>query len=160
MSKGPVFESEPGWGGQLGKWFRNNFTRYVLPLLAAVLVIIGLTALNPSNQSVSVTTSTPSSAEAMSNDVIQQEVVSRDSYTTIARRAVTAYVEKTGETLTKGQRIFIENDLSAKIKTSALIAGMMIEVKIDDIKNSLERAKNLTASQLQKWEWYGRNIKF
>lgn len=150
---GPVFESKPGWGGKTKNWFIKYLYKLILPIIIVALVGYGLSTRKgeePADISLSPT--------PIGNDeIIIQEVQRGDSLTVIARRALAEYLGNLkDETLSVGQKIFIENRLSQTITASALIIGSTIEVKIDDIQSFIEESKQLTQSQLQKWAEFAR----
>ncbi len=161
--KGPVFESQPGWGGRFNKWMGENFTKYVLPLLAALVIIIIIASRDASPQTNANPNVSPSSTVAAMTDesVMHEQVKAGDSYTLVARRAVSDYVGTMSDSLyTKGQRLYVETQLASKIKKESLLAGMTIDIKAQDIKDLFEQTKTLTAYQLKRWETYAKNVKF
>jgi len=40
--KSPIFKPEPGWGGQIKKWLKNNFSRYIFPIISILVLLFGL----------------------------------------------------------------------------------------------------------------------
>ena len=93
--------------------------------------------------------------------IVAQEVQRGDSRTTIARRALAEYLTTAiDDILTAGQKVFIENKLSQSLTGAILKIGTSIEIKTDDIKSVIEESKQLTQSQLQKWEEFAQKVKF
>jgi len=40
--KSPVFKPEPGWSGQIKKWLKNNFSRYIFPIISILVLMYGI----------------------------------------------------------------------------------------------------------------------
>ncbi len=157
LNSGPVFEPGPGWGAKIKNWFKKYFYKAILPIIIALLIIYGLTSREKSDFPVNTMASPSPSAES----IVAQEVQRGDSRTTIARRALAEYLTTAiDDILTAGQKVFIENKLSQSLTGAILKIGTSIEIKTDDIKSVIEESKQLTQSQLQKWEEFAQKVKF
>lgn len=40
--KSPIFKPKPSWGGQINGWLKNNFTRYIFPIISVIVLLFGL----------------------------------------------------------------------------------------------------------------------
>jgi hypothetical protein len=150
---GPVFEIAPGWGFKIKKWFKKN-SRVVFPALIGIVLAIGLIAVFRD-------TGTPEKPVVAQPQNRILEVVGRgDGQVHIARRALADYIENSNLGLTPAQKIFIEQVLAEKMGTREMTAGEKIEFSIGDIETAIDRSKNLTPTQLKKWEAYARTVRF
>ena len=155
-SNSPDFTAEPGWGA----WFKKNGISLILPIAAVVVLIIGLYMHFGGDKSDGTTSKTPSpSASQQTGGILEVAVVKGDNPTLIMRKAVTKYITDAGQTLTPGQRVFMESKLVAALE-GAQISGETYKIEANDIKTVMDAAKALTPGQLASWEKYGRNVKF
>src|SRR3989344_4231515 len=155
---GPIFEPGPGWGEKLKKWSKKYIlgwdctlcraTRFVL-IFGIVFLILARPGVNPQREQ----------AEVDGNLIIET-VRPRDGQTHLARRVLATYLEQEKIELTGGQKIFIENTLSAKIPEKLIEIGKKITIDAGEIKSAINQSKLLTASQLNKWEKYAKRVKF
>lgn len=155
ISNGPVFEAGPGWGVKIKKWFGKYFFKAVLPVVIVVAVIYGIASRQTDNQTADEDKS-PVSAQA----AISQTINRGDSRIMLARRALAKYLEQSPQDLTKGQKVFIETALGRAVSRPELKTGESLEFKIDDIKTALTKSKELSVSQLKRWEAAAQNVKF
>lgn len=160
-SQGPVFESQPGWGGQLGDWLNRN-KLYVIPAaVIIVLLLIWWAAASKSNKPENLLANpSPSTTFTVEKPSGGTETVRKgDSYTAVARRAITTVIAQATQ-YTNGARLYAETKLAADLKTQTLKAGATITYSADAITKYLAEYNNLLASQKAKWESWARNIKF
>ncbi len=145
IHSGPVFEAGPGWGKKVKIWFKKYFYKVFLPIVIVLLFIYALTTRQKVETSVNLSPfPTP--------DSISQKVQRGDSRTLIAREALSKYLQaSTDEILSTGQKIFIENKLSQLIPATILKTGLIIDIKISDIRSLIDQSKQLSKSQLEKW---------
>ena len=156
ISPGPVFEAGPGWGAKTKNWLGRYFWKVIFPIVIIVLVGYGFSTRNDGEQ-----TKQPEKSAAAAEDKISQSVTPGDSRTHLARRALAEYLQKApDEVLTAGQKVFVETKLAKTVTAAVLKAGGAIDFRLEDIKNFAAQAKDLTQSQLQKWEIYARSVKF
>jgi hypothetical protein len=152
---GPVFEAGPGWGKKLNEWFKKNFAKWILPVVGAVIIaaiILNLYKNNPG------ATATPTVANT---NLISQPVQKGDSRTLVARHALAQYLQMNpDQSLTNGQKLFIEEVLRRKIDAKPLAVGTTIEFSVSDIESAISQAKQLAPSTLAKWEIYAKNVRF
>ncbi len=150
---GPIFEAGPGWGFKIKKWLGKNLAGRILPVIAVLVLAWGLFVIIKAQTAKHAnTTAQP--------DKIFQIVSAGDSGTLVARKALSAYLKLNPDAqLNPGQRIFIENVLSKEV-SGKLAAGEKKEFDVNTIKTLVSEAKNLSATQLSKWEAYSRGIKF
>lgn len=158
LNSGPVFEPGPGWGAKTKNWFKKYFYKVILPIIIVALVGYGLFTRQEDEEPTDISLSpTP----VVNDEIIIQEVQRGDSRTTIARRALAEYLTTAIDDVpTAGQKVFIENKLSQSLTDTILKVGTSIEIKIDDVKSVIEESKQLTQSQLQKWEGFAKKVKF
>ncbi|TSC91716.1 MAG: hypothetical protein CEN90_180 [Parcubacteria group bacterium Licking1014_17] len=157
---GPVFETEPGWGGKLAGWFGGGGMSWILPAAAIVVLIIGLVMYfgkGGTNNKLAGTSPSPS----QQNQGIEVTFVLKDNPTLVARRAITICinVDPLLVSLTNGQRIYMETKLAPKIK-GPFTVGNKVTIQYSDLAALVQSAQALTPAQLSSWEVYGRNIKF
>lgn len=160
---GPVFEFGPGWGAKTKKWCKKYLlagncalcrnTRYIL--IAGVIILI---AGWPQFKKMS----NRQPQDSLTGQIKIAEIVQNgDSKIKLARRALSNYLAQFPDnTLTKGQKIFIETVLGQEIANNAFRAGANIEIAADDIESAIDKSKLLTPSQLQRWEAAAKGIKF
>lgn len=152
---GPVFEFGPGWGARLNKWFKKNWNKKLLPLLAILVLAAGL-ILNFSNRNTGKKTADKEQAA-----MISQIVLPGDSKTHLARRAITNYLKNSDDlTLTPGQRIYAETKLVKLIDDNKFKVGQIIEFDPEQIHILGHEAESLSPAALQKWEEYAKGVKF
>jgi hypothetical protein len=144
---GPVFEPGPGWGFYVKRWFKKYFFKIILPALVIIALMGIFTAHRGTENKEAIT-----NKQAIASQKIALTIIKGDSRALLARKALTEYLRKNPEELTKGQKLFIEETLRRKLNQPKLIVGEVIEFTADDIKNSIAQAKQLTQFQLQKWE--------
>ncbi len=162
---GPMFESGPGWGQRLRMTLGGSLW---LPVVSVLVFIIGLGMFINSRNTSAVRTGKPTSSTTPMISVINETgveitIISGDSYTTIARRAITTYINNNPESskmITPGMRIYAEEQLKKELSRMPLTVGTTFSIKIGDIKAALTKATALTPAQLKKWEFYGNRIKF
>lgn len=159
MSNGPTFEAQPGWGGKLVSWLKNNLV-YIIPAAAVIALVIVLATTGdnngvPSPTEIPATVSTTPQANTLS-----QTVQPKDNYTLIARRAITAYIATTVAAETPGQRLYAETTLVSTMKGQSLAVGTIIPFNSVNIQKILDGYASLTSSQRTRWEAMARNVKF
>lgn len=152
---GPVFDFGPGWGARLGKWWRKNGSKKVLPPIAVLALMFGL-VLTFSNRD-----KNERAADELQVATIGQAILRGDSYTHVARRTIAEYLKSHSTVeLTPGQRVFIEEHLWRKVTDQPLVADAEIEFAIADIESLISQAKSLSPATLQKWEEYAKRVRF
>lgn len=149
---GPIFEAGPGWGFKIKKWLNKNFFRKVLPAITVLVLVFGLFLFFKNYEK------TDKNKRANTN-IITQTVLVGDSKTLVTRRALVSYLEKFPESLSNGQKVFIEETLR-KMISGNLAANMRIEFKTEDIKTAIDKSLRLSPAQLEKWGEYAKNVKF
>ena len=157
-TSGPVFEAGPGWGTKTKNWFSKYLLKVILPVAVVALLIYGFSTRNRGDH-VDDLFNPPSINETSAT--INQTVLKGDSLTLIARRALADYLSGNPDVfLTTGQKIFIENKLSQSLASQTLKVGAEVEINTTTILNLIDESKQLTKSQLDKWENYARSIRF
>ncbi len=148
---GPVFDFGPGWGFYVKRWFRKYLFKIVLP---AVVIIVAVGIYASSNDA-------ENGEKVMANEKITVAVARGDSRALLARKALAEYLKgNSQETLTGGQKLFIEETLRQKLTDPKLMVGEEIEFYLSDIEAAVSQSKNLSSYQLQVWEDYAKGIKF
>ena len=148
---GPVFDFGPGWGFYVKKWLGKYLFKIVLP---AIVVIVAMGIFVSRNE-----------AENGKKTIIPEEtikivVLRGDSRALLARKALAEYLkENPQETLTGGQKLFIEEILRQKLTNPKLTVGEVAEFAVDDIKTAITQAEKLTQFQLEAWEEYAKKVK-
>lgn len=153
-SNGPVFEAGPGWGEKTKNWMSKYFYKVVLPAIVVVLVAYGIISRNGSPEI--------SSPEITNEPILQSASISQvikagEGKINVARRAVEEFAKlNTEEALSAGEKVFLETTLAQDVSASAFKAGQTIEFGIDAIRDAISKFKTLSASQIQKWDYYAR----
>lgn len=95
------------------------------------------------------------------NILIYQLVERGDSYTLVSRHALAQYLKNyPDQTLTNGQKVFIEEKLRQTVKNVKLTVGLFVQFQIEDIQSAIQQSKELTPIQLEKWNEYARGVLF
>jgi hypothetical protein len=153
---GPVFEPGPGWGFYIKRWFKKYFFKAVLPALI-IIGVIGIFAAHKETKN----EKTATSEKATGNQKITITIIKGDSRALLARKALSEYLkENQEETLSNGQKLFIEETLRRKLNNPKLIIGEFVEFNVKDIEEAITQAKQLTQFQLQKWEELAKKSDF
>jgi hypothetical protein len=153
-NNGPVFESGPGWGEKIKKWFGRYFYKLVLPIIFLALVSYGIAFRNKTPETSMLPTETPT---PMSLALISQVVLKSDGKILVARRAVADYLAShTDLALSPAQKMYLETVLAEKIDNKSLFAGNTINFNDDDISSAIEKSMYLSPSQVLKWSEYAR----
>lgn len=93
-------------------------------------------------------------------DSFIEKAVSGDSRTTLARKALASYLEKNNDSeLTAEHKIYIEDYLRKNVSyTGGVNVGTEISFSKNLIRNSIEKAKTLTDSQLENLKKYSARV--
>jgi hypothetical protein len=93
-------------------------------------------------------------------DSFIEKAFSGDSKTTLARKALASYLEKNNDSeLTAEHKIYIEDYLRKNVNyTGGVRVGTEISFSKNLIKNSIEKAKTLTDSQLGNLKKYSARV--
>ena len=160
---GPVFETTPGWGGQLRAWLSKNLL-YVIPAAAVIVILIVIWSLSGKNNSDLTATASNSAMPSISAtelpSLATMEVKRGDSYTSIARRSVTMVILTLSAPGTNGQRLYAETKLVSDLKKQPLVAGGTITVSTDSIHTYLDEYGKLIPGQTAQWERWAKTIPF
>lgn len=155
---GPVFETEPGWGGKLSVWFKKSFS-FVLPILAILILGVGLTF-----YFIKTGNSLPSSQDkkiqpAVNSEIFRQTAKKGHGVTHLARQATAEYLATSPQNwITPEHKIFIEDYLKDKIGTKSLEIGEIVEFSLADIQGGIERAKKLKPEELENLTKYIKRV--
>ncbi len=153
---GPVFEAGPGWGLRLKTWLRR-YSKIILPAVTIVVLAFGffITYKNWTG-----TIGVVKKKVTIVNK-IYEKVLSSDSSVLLARRALADYLRVSpDQTLSPGQKVFVEEILRKTIDAITLTIDQRVEFNLDDVITAINKSKTLSASQLQKWEAYAKNVRF
>lgn len=144
IAKGPTFDN---------KYLRSSKAKYLAGL---IIILTFATALFIRFKNAQENTQ-PIDQSA----TISQTVVRNDSHTKLARRAVAEYLKSHSDlSLSNGQKLFIETSLVQFRRGSRLTVGSSVEFSIIEIESLIEKSKNLTPLQIQKWSVLARFVKF
>lgn len=77
-----------------------------------------------------------------------------DSYTTLARTAISDYASKNKLSLSAAQRIAAENSLVATTDASLLEIGQQVSFAAASLKSAVDGAAELSAAELAAWQPY------
>lgn len=79
-----------------------------------------------------------------------------DSYTTLARAAISSYASKNKLSLTSAQRVAAESSLVAAAGAPELAIGQVVTFATSDIKSAITTATQLPATDLAAWQQYAQ----
>lgn len=163
MANGPVFEKEAGWGGTVGAWL-NRYKIWVFTALALIIVIILITRGSGSQVADVMVSASPSESIAMTTNEGSETVIKGDSYTSVARRIVSARSMTSSDssvaTATNGAKLYAETKLAQSFATQSLMVGGKITYNPLAIDGFLKGFNDLYPTQKTKWEAMARQIKF
>ena len=77
-----------------------------------------------------------------------------DSYTTLARAAISSYASKNKLSLTSTQRVAAESSLVAAAGAPELAIGQVVTFATASLKSATDAAKSLSANELAAWQPY------
>ena len=77
-----------------------------------------------------------------------------DSYTTLARQAVTAYIQAKSIKLSVAQRIAAESSLTAAAGQPAIDINQIITITNETVTNTVKQVQQLSADQTAAWQTY------
>lgn len=83
-----------------------------------------------------------------------------DSYTVLARKAVQDYAKASGVKLTKAHIIAAETVLAQNAGSPELAVGQKVTLKTTNVKDAVDGARALSASDLAAWETYVPYVQF
>jgi hypothetical protein len=100
------------------------------------------------------TTPKKDTPEAPSKTSYSYTAEAGDSYVLLARKAIDEYSKSTNTTLSPEQRIAAETYIISDAGFPSLEVGQVVTFSKDSIKNAVNKATNLSASQLVLWQPY------
>ena len=149
MTSGPIFEAGPGWGSRISDWLRENWI-YVVPAIAVIVLTVAIFSSRENNQK-QPNASQSTILVAVAPSTSFSEIVNKgDSYTTVARRAISLYVA-TKSDIIAGQLLYAETILAQKINTQPLIIGSIITIPKILIGETLSSLSSLSEYQRLQW---------
>jgi len=149
--KSPVFEGQPGWGGQLKNWLSGNFRSVIIPL---ILIVIALFAVNH-YWSKFILTSENINDDKNTGNLIEVVVSKGQGVTHLARTALDDYLNQNPQiNLLPQQKLFIENYLTTLNKNLTVTIGQKISFSKEDISKAVEKALSLNQYQIKAWDKY------
>jgi hypothetical protein len=151
-ANGPVFEFGPGWGAKTKTWLRKYFLKAVLPAIVFLSVLILLTRSLDKLSGEAQLTITP----GLNKPTIVLTVVRGDSWPSLARKAITEYLERdSNKKFSPGQKLFAEEKLRVLLATAKnLKVNQQITVSSGDIQSALDQALLLNKFELAIWNNY------
>jgi hypothetical protein len=153
---GPIFESGPGWGFYVKRWLGKYLFKIILPAIIVIAVVGVFTARKGTENK-----GMENNEKIAGGEKITVAIVRGDSRVLLARKALAEYLGKNpGESLSNGQKLFIEENLRRKIENPKLVIGEVVEFAVADVESAIAQAKRLTQSQLEAWERYAKEINF
>ncbi|PJE51472.1 MAG: hypothetical protein COV29_00620 [Candidatus Yanofskybacteria bacterium CG10_big_fil_rev_8_21_14_0_10_36_16] len=155
---GPVFESGLGWGEKLKNWFKEDFLNKFLPAIAILVLIAGVLSFLQKNSSKEDLVTDEYNSET--KESIIKIAKPRDSYTILARQALSEYLTENPTDLTNGQKVFIEETLRREVEEGTIQIGQEVTFQISNIKDAIDKANSLTPFQLQKWQAWAETVEF
>lgn len=154
---GPVFETEPGWGGKLSVWFKKFFS-FVLLILAILILGIGLafylTKIRDSSP-----VQDKNFAPDLSNATFEQTAQKGQGVTHLARASLAEYLASQPDTaLTAEHKIYVEDYLKDLKGERELEIGESVEFSAADIQTGIEKAKKLKPEELENLTKYTKRV--
>jgi len=168
-SQGPLFDVEPGWGNKLSGWFKLNFEKRVIPILAIAVLILGLSLYFKSrnNAITIVDTTSQNTAQPVNNDTIPSnkslfststfkiEAKRGQGITHLARSALSEYLSVSPvSNLNAERKVYIEDYLQNKTGDRFLEVGEEIGFSIDDIEKAIFKAQQLKPEEIKNLSKY------
>lgn len=167
-NKSPVFEPGPGWGAK----FKKNFTKRILPLIAVLVVVIGLimflgrdrkeTGITPEGEP-QIQETESISVEKVVTQEGQQEFIYKataqkgEGTTHLARRSLREYLNASpliNSDLKSEHKIYIEDYLKDLHGERFLGLGEKVEFSANEISRAIEMARGLSSNQLKNLSQY------
>ena len=163
-NNGPVFEPAPGWGGRLRTWISHNkFFALLMSALVVFLVIFLIIKGTPDPKNLTTLTfiSSPVPTALVTTNAVET-VRAGDSYTTVARRAVTTagMASSDSKDYLPGPRLYAETKLARDLQTQPLIIGAKITYHVSTILEYLNEYEGLYPKQKAQWEYWASRVKF
>jgi len=162
---GPIFESRPGWGGQLKNLVAHSWGRLML-ILAIIFIIcwIIILTINKNRSSLSYTPTATNNTLPISSprdmSTIEETVAPGDSYSLVVRKIVTKYSTPLSIPVTGGARLFVEYEIVKYTPRPDMTVGSIVSISRDVISQYFAKFETLTAYQKNQWERYSRSVKF
>ncbi len=104
-------------------------------------------------------TTTPQPASQETDSSFVQTASKGDSNTTLARRSLANYLEKTPDaSLTAEHKVYIEDFLRRQVRSGRLKVGDTREFSKDAIANAIEKSKGLSSKQLKNLEKFSKRV--
>lgn len=91
------------------------------------------------------------------SDVVQQ-VAAGDSYTLLARHAVSKTLQNQNRSLTPAQKIAAETFLTSAAGFPLLSVGQVVTIAHSDLQSALDKAAGLNAQQQAAWQAYAVHV--
>ncbi len=133
------------------KVFRNLITI----LTVSAVMALAISILGTKHTALAVTNPKPIPPTATTNDVVYKYVAQPgDSYSLIARKAVQTYGSKFKVKLSRAQIIYAETNLTQQAKSPLLDIDQKLSVSENTVKQWVNKATKLTASQKAAWNYY------
>ncbi len=151
----PLFTPQPGWGGRLAGWLRDNLYMLVFRVVvfsAVALILISLVrswrAPRLAEQSPS-----PSASPLSQNWTFQTAAAAGQGMTHLAAWAVDAYLSQHTPkvALTAVEHLYAVDSLARQSGWRRLALHEEARFSADDIAAVIEKAKALTAAQRAAW---------
>jgi hypothetical protein len=83
-----------------------------------------------------------------------------DSYAQMARKAVQTYGKKFRVTLSQGQILFAETNMTLQAGSPLLAQGQAVSIKESDVKSWADKARALDAASVSRWNAYLAGVNF
>lgn len=83
-----------------------------------------------------------------------------DAYTLMARKAIQTYGITSKVNLSPAQIIYAETNLTQKAGSPQLLVGQKVQINGDSVKQWVESAQKLSATQQASWNVYAANANF
>ena len=156
---GPVFDFEPGWGGKLSVWIKNNLEKAVLPLFAILTLLSGIYLYLVKTENgfalfykTSQKTSAPVTPLVASYKYPAQK---GEGLTHIARKSLSAYLELNPQSeITPEHKIYIEDLLQKQKGNRLLYLGETTEFTPNEIQKAIDRSRQLKKEDLENLSKY------
>lgn len=177
---GPIFEPGPGWGNKIVNWFSRYLWRVIVPVIAVIIVAIGITGLLRNNEAGEIMQeekeelgfkideetgklifdeenkpSTEITEITKTEGTIKINALKGEGITHLARRVIKEYLNDNPDPEIKAEhKIFTEDYLKDKEGTRLLEIGEELEFTTTDIMTAIEKSKALSEKELENLSKY------
>lgn len=128
-------------------------------VLALVLVVIGVGAV-PGQDAKATAQASQQTQQSSTTAVYKYVAQLGDSYSLMARKAIQTYGIKNKVNLSNAKILFAETNITQQAGSPLLNINQTVEIKESTVKDWVEKAQKLTATQEAAWNTYTVGVNF